>query len=344
MAILVLLLCLIITSYSKPVFVHEVCRHGARTPIVVFEDYKYKEDTAILTSLGATQMYVLGKELRNRYIDVSEGENLLNPNFDSTEIEVVSTSPQRTRVSAQNQLLGMYGSSNSDLDDKLTNLHERNIKILTEVKKLEVCFNNKPGTCETHYDWTVDDYPVYDPKLEKEFWKIHDEILKEDNQRITKVTIADLKGSPWVGYGQCPVMVSHHDYHKILEGHWEEQRHTFEETIYNKIAEIFNTTLDQRKYFELYEFADVLWSEQFHGFGKRYEFTPEQWALIKQTQLDTNIRFFATELRRVLFTRMKKPILNLMRSKIGLPFDEKNIENRKTLKFLEYSTHDNQLS
>lgn len=139
-------------------------------------------------------------------------------------------------------------------------------------------------------------------------------------------------------------MVTDHDKLRLIRKHWDRQYDKFENTIFSKIAETFNTTLKDHTYWSLYELSDMLWAEQFHGIPKRYNFTQEEWELVKQVQLDTNWHMLSQEMRRTLFSRFFGPVLNLMKQKVGLEYDSKHIENHSNVRFIMYSTHDNQLS
>jgi hypothetical protein len=84
-------------------------RHGARTPILKFEPYKFSIDPGRLTSKGAQQHFNLSsQELRPKYVSTPESKKLLKDEFDPEEVVVFSTNFERTIKSAQAHLLGLF--------------------------------------------------------------------------------------------------------------------------------------------------------------------------------------------------------------------------------------------
>ncbi|XP_038049005.1 prostatic acid phosphatase-like isoform X2 [Patiria miniata] len=89
---------------------HVLFRHGNRSPIKAYPSDPYQEDTwpqgfGQLTQEGMRQHYELGKWLRQRYVTDSR---LLNSSYVRTEIHVHSTAYDRTLMSAQSNLAGLY--------------------------------------------------------------------------------------------------------------------------------------------------------------------------------------------------------------------------------------------
>ena len=108
-------------------FVFELCRHGARTPYSGlghpnFKDYFSENWIGIkeLTPIGIKQHFYLGLRNRIRYMD--SPEPLLNKTFDPREILVYSTNSNRTILSANAQLQGLY----------LMNANDTNITSLSD--------------------------------------------------------------------------------------------------------------------------------------------------------------------------------------------------------------------
>ncbi|XP_068632862.1 prostatic acid phosphatase isoform X2 [Battus philenor] len=85
-----------------------IYRHGERTPIDPYPTDPYRNESlwpvrfGELTNIGKQQHYKLGKWLRARY------SNLISNEFDPKEIYVRSTDVDRTLMSAQANLAGMY--------------------------------------------------------------------------------------------------------------------------------------------------------------------------------------------------------------------------------------------
>lgn len=84
-------------------------RHGARTPLHCnWNCEEFKKSGLLngyLTPTGMRQHYVLGQWLRKRYI---EDMKFLSDYYNETEIFIDSTDVNRTIMSAQSNLQGMY--------------------------------------------------------------------------------------------------------------------------------------------------------------------------------------------------------------------------------------------
>lgn len=88
-------------------FVVVVYRHGDRSPIDTYPTDSYKDTVWVnglqqLTQVGIRQQYELGQYLRTRY------EHFLSPSYRKDEIYVRSTDYDRTLMSAQANLAGLY--------------------------------------------------------------------------------------------------------------------------------------------------------------------------------------------------------------------------------------------
>lgn len=92
---------------DKLIFAADLIRHGDRTPISFMPAYKdfWKEGSGQLTARGMQQEYVLGAKLRNRYITEA---HLLPENYRHDTIYVRSTDVERTLMSAEAFLMGLY--------------------------------------------------------------------------------------------------------------------------------------------------------------------------------------------------------------------------------------------
>ncbi len=106
-----LLMIFFITSYAdnneKLVFAIDIIRHGDRTPTndIVTMPHAWKEGAGQLTAKGMRQEYELGKKFRHRYV---EYYHLLPPQYESATLYVRSTDLDRTLMSAQSVMLGLY--------------------------------------------------------------------------------------------------------------------------------------------------------------------------------------------------------------------------------------------
>jgi hypothetical protein len=91
------------------VYIAEVCRHGARSPWAYApwdNDGRWTAPEQITPS-GLRMHYLMGYELRNRFVIQ---EQFLSQNYRDGEVYAYSTDYNRTIMSAQSQLLGLYPS------------------------------------------------------------------------------------------------------------------------------------------------------------------------------------------------------------------------------------------
>ncbi|WP_298622862.1 histidine phosphatase family protein [uncultured Legionella sp.] len=108
-----LTLALLITSPSllfaadTLIFAVDVIRHGDRTPIAAIPsiNYQWREGLGQLTAEGMQQEYQLGMEFRKKYI---EQTHLLPKHYQPGTMYVRSTDYDRTLMSAQSLLMGLY--------------------------------------------------------------------------------------------------------------------------------------------------------------------------------------------------------------------------------------------
>lgn len=106
---IVLGLCISPTLFAaeKLIFAVDLIRHGDRTPEVIMPnvDYQWKMGKGQLTPRGMRQEFDLGTKMRNRYVNET---HLLPANYQAGTIYARSTSVQRTLMSAQSFLMGLY--------------------------------------------------------------------------------------------------------------------------------------------------------------------------------------------------------------------------------------------
>src|SRR3990167_2889333 len=89
------------------IFAADLIRHGDRTPVdeVPAAPHVWKEGLGELTAEGMNQEFQLGVALRKRYV---EQTHLLPPQYDVKTLMVRSTDFNRTLMSAESLLYGLY--------------------------------------------------------------------------------------------------------------------------------------------------------------------------------------------------------------------------------------------
>jgi len=94
-------------AQDKLVFAVDLIRHGDRTPLLTFPTAPYEGTLAPgqLTPKGMQQAYELGLKFHKKYIEETK---LLAPYYQSEMIYVRSTDYDRTIMTAQSVLLGLY--------------------------------------------------------------------------------------------------------------------------------------------------------------------------------------------------------------------------------------------
>ncbi|OMJ95758.1 hypothetical protein SteCoe_837 [Stentor coeruleus] len=98
---------LITTVTSRLVGVVELCRHGARTPTKLWpwDTGRWPEGLGELLPEGMRQHYFIGQVLRTRYI---QNQKLIMPFYYQPEIFVYSSDHNRTLMSAESQIQGLF--------------------------------------------------------------------------------------------------------------------------------------------------------------------------------------------------------------------------------------------
>ncbi|KAG8572763.1 hypothetical protein GDO81_012157 [Engystomops pustulosus] len=134
-----------IKAEKKLKFAVMVFRHGDRSPTYTYPKDKYQEDSwpdgfGQLTELGMEQHFELGKYMRKRY------SGFLNETYSRHEVYVRSTDMDRTLMSAQTNLAGLYPPVGRQIWNK--NMTWKPIPVhtvpLTEDKLLAMPLKNCP--------------------------------------------------------------------------------------------------------------------------------------------------------------------------------------------------------
>jgi hypothetical protein len=282
-----LLLLLISTLvYSKIAFVNEVCRHGARAPFLDESDTRFPNGDGMLTASGMRQHYLLGKQLATRYVSTEGEEKLLSEEFDPEEIYVRSTQVKRTIQSAESQILGLYG-----LDQGLQLQSDQIEKALPHVNitdKDEILKQLGKDAIEGRYR----PIPIHNYPREHEL-------------------IAD--------YADCPYVMNDQNSRRHDPEVWKPFEDHYRPLIFQQLADIMNETIDEITFNEANYISDILWSEDFEGLPKRYNFTTEEWTYVKEIQLIHLQQQLSDTSNKIMISRMINPIIEMMKRKIGMP-------------------------
>ena len=167
----IILLYLATAAFWKLDFVLEIARHGIRTPQALYNFTKDPKDNFKveyeLTEMGKRQHYLIGNQIRKRYIDEL---HLISSDFNSTEIIFRSTDTHRTIESGVSQMTGVFPPK--FWSQTLTPFQQKNAvppfdigetkHLIDELddKALPNCFNLAPiyaKRMENWYDISIDD-------------------------------------------------------------------------------------------------------------------------------------------------------------------------------------------
>lgn len=96
-----------LVASEKLIVAIDLIRHGDRTPTHALPavDYTWQEGLGQLTAEGMRQEYEMGRTFRKRYV---EETHLLPPNYQRETLYVRSTDAERTLMSAESLLMGLY--------------------------------------------------------------------------------------------------------------------------------------------------------------------------------------------------------------------------------------------
>ncbi len=99
--------CPILAQPEKLIFAIDLIRHGDRTPAKDLPQapYDWPQGLGQLTPKGMQQEYMLGLIMRKRYVDEN---GLLPPSYNAETIRVRSSDYDRTLMSAESLLMGLY--------------------------------------------------------------------------------------------------------------------------------------------------------------------------------------------------------------------------------------------
>ena len=131
----------LIIGEAALVYFAEVCRHGARAPVnfMPWDNFdRWPNGAKNLVNEGFRQQYLVGRYLRHRYI---MNDKLLSDSYNSSEIEVYSTSISRSIFSMESQLLGLYPQDELYMDQVLLPSGPKDTVLATKTPLIPVYLN-----------------------------------------------------------------------------------------------------------------------------------------------------------------------------------------------------------
>ncbi len=117
MAVAWRVLCGLITAQAAVIWVAEMSRHGSRSPEKFFpwdEDGRWGAGFGELTCMGMRQHFLIGSELRQRYV---VNQEVITAQFNESLVWLQSSDVNRTIMSAESQITGLFPQGSSiDID------------------------------------------------------------------------------------------------------------------------------------------------------------------------------------------------------------------------------------
>lgn len=224
----------VLFAEDKLIFAVDIIRHGDRTPISALPtiNYHWKEGPGQLTAIGMEQEYKLGLAFRKKYIEQS---HLLPEHYEPGTMMVRSTFYDRTLMSAQSLLMGLYpaGTGPNTSDSSLPALPHafQPIPIFSAPSNLDEVIVQPVSQVERR---KLDEQYVY-PTPE---WQQYNESLKEKYPLWSKLlgipvtTIAGLQGAADIlfihqlHHAPLPEGLSDEDVNTIIKaGQWAFMAH-----------------------------------------------------------------------------------------------------------------------
>ncbi|EAR86980.1 histidine phosphatase family (branch 2) protein (macronuclear) [Tetrahymena thermophila SB210] len=217
-------------------------RHGARIPSSNALNLKDKApNSGELSVVGQRQLFYLGQILKKEYID---GAKLLSAKYDASEIYYRSTDFNRTIMSAQCLLAGLYPAQSGDQipDDILTNRQDL----------LNINFKLRDSSTVPQI---TEKYPV-----QNGYQSIPIHVVERPRDKIL------------LGYGDtCPQEeIWNPENQKSDE--WKRITQEFQPQI-NKFAKIFNLDVSTLDLFTVYNYMDIIIAQQYQNMPLPADYT-----------------------------------------------------------------------
>lgn len=206
----------------------EVSRHGARAPLVKYswDQSEWQRGLGELTPEGIRQHYLNGVEFRSRYIIDNQ---LIDKQYNSSQVYFRSTDVNRTIVSAMSQLMGFF----------------------PEGPKLSENFNPVP--------------PLESAEIPSIIESLGSHPLPNNFSPVPIHIVSNKYDSLLLGYYPkvCPYILKILDNAKNSEEYLAKKK-DYEESWKPKIDKIFGSSVEFTK---AGSYADVLTSQKFHGYS-----------------------------------------------------------------------------
>ncbi|KAH7829649.1 putative acid phosphatase [Monocercomonoides exilis] len=166
---------------TKLVSVQVIHRHGDRSPLENFPDFKQWPLTGQLTPTGMKQLFELGTLLKQEYVDK---QHFLKENYDYNDVYIRSTNRDRTLMSAESLLMGLFPNSKANGGSNISN------EFQTDLPK---DFNVVPiSTTDVNSEYLVRGYEAcpYSKERFEEFLKTKEaeELMNKYKKEIDEVS------------------------------------------------------------------------------------------------------------------------------------------------------------
>jgi len=328
---------LILTVSSKLVLVFEYSRHGARSPENYHNPQIFPEGQKKITAEGLYQHYLIGSEMRQRYIKFQAFlPETISPN--SLAIKVYASALVRTFSSAASQLLGLYPDNSGpelSTDDLERILPPFNLSFETQ-KKFNLTMKTK--------DEILDNQDKFAFQTNKTPATLHGVGIMMINQIHAREDLF------FQGYEKvfCPRIA------KIiskLEENWENKRILAEwrKNLFPMLAEIvlkdWNFTLNPANMtFENVKDIYDLWASlAFHQRGYELHF-PNETALDELKHAYLYVMYYMYDLEPLALKASISQLVEDIVMKISMKIQNSTIPEFQDLKFVFYSGRDRQIN
>ena len=122
--------------------------------------------------------------------------------------------------------------------------------------------------------------------------------------------------------------------------HWQESDDHYRPLVYKQIATAFNISLENQNLLSIYHYIDAILSEDFEGILTRYNFSHKELRIMKEMHYPILSLRLDEKSTTILASRFLNPVLESMKARIGLDFNQILIAGFQKAKFVLFSSHD----